>query len=53
MVWKSFLGIEMIGRRGSKKKVKSALFYDKDPYRSGDSIIAIPMKEMRKAMREK
>ena len=51
MVWKSFIGIEMVGKgRGSKKKVKSAIFYDKDPYRSGELLIAIPMKEIRKAI---
>jgi len=41
---KSFLGIELF------KGVKSALFYNTG---SGDRVIAIPMKEITKAMRER
>ena len=44
MVKKAFIGIEMI------KGVKSALFYN---YDSGETVIAIPMKQIKKALNRK
>ena len=46
MVEKSFIGIERVAG------IKSAIFYDKARTRSGDLLIAIPMKEIKKVFRD-